>query len=195
MATFFQSPDLYSDTDTPKRHYYSVPDKRRAESPLRLLSARTWWGIIICIGIALLALNDVHRTSRAREDAAPVIQPSIAAPVAPVSHPPSPSELLDKLPFVGQFIVRETLLTPTRASFPVGRTSARHHADKPYTFTVWGDVDSQNAFGAMLRQPFALELRYTCPQTPGYDVACWQVLRYRLGNQVYTAPKNASKTR
>jgi hypothetical protein len=75
-------------------------------------------------------------------------------------------------------VVSATLRAPATAHFPSAGVAVFRDR-RTDTYLVTGNVDSQNAAGAMLRQPYQVRLRLLCGGAPerGYSRECWESIQ------------------
>lgn len=79
-------------------------------------------------------------------------------------------------------LVTAQLLTPSQARFP-GFPTARISQDRRM-IVITGQVDSQNAFGAMLRQTYTVQLTRQCAENlPATTPGCFVPVTMHLGDQ------------
>lgn len=89
--------------------------------------------------------------------------------------------------------VKRVLLTPSAAQFPM--TGLQIHKTDDSTWVVQGYVDSQNSFGALLRQSYHVSVRYHGPSdlASALGATFWTPETLQVGQQVYSY-KTAKKS-
>jgi hypothetical protein len=188
MSTRLETLDSPQHSENTQRHTSGRPDPWRKRHWQGLRTARAWWFTLCLIGFASLWYIDPGRTS------VPSSAPDPAVQQPAQQNIPGTEAFKINATIAAKRFVHDTLLTPKTASFPLWTEAIFRDTTRDDIFVVTGQVDSQNAFGAMLRQPYHVTMRFRC----GYNIAlgsvreCWEPQLVQVGRQ-YTQYQAAKR--
>lgn len=100
-----------------------------------------------------------------------------SSPEPAAEYPKDSKEWLSRAEIISRNFVKERLKAPSTAEFPSSGYISKY-SQKEDCYYVVSHVDAQNAFGAMLRQRWAVKVKYT-----GGDWAeqrNWQLLSFGM---------------